>query len=290
MSDPAKYTVGWICALPVEYVAAQEFLDEEHEKPSFVSPNDTNDYTLGKVSEHNVVIAVLPDNEYGTASAANVAANLLNSFHNIRIGLMVGIAGGVPSERRDIRLGDVVVSAPRGGVGGVFQYNFGKSTQGKAFQHTRFLNQPPPALRTAITGIQAQYRRKGHQLQEHTKYILDKNHRLRYKYERPPVSTDRLFKAKVKHDLECRSTSYTDDTTKLIIRAERADYEDDPIIHYSLIASSNQLIKDALIRDRLATERDILYFETEASRLINTFPYLVIRGICDYSDSHKNDR
>lgn len=120
MSDPAGYTVGWICALLVEYNAAQEFLDEEHEKPSFVSPNDDNDYTLGKMGEHNVVIAVLPDGEYGTASAANVATNMLNSFHNIRIGFMVGVGGGVPSKSHDIRLGDIVVSAPRDGAGRVF--------------------------------------------------------------------------------------------------------------------------------------------------------------------------
>ncbi|KAJ5656158.1 hypothetical protein N7507_008108 [Penicillium longicatenatum] len=164
MSDPASYTVGWICALPVEYVAAQEFLDEEHKNPRSLSRNDTNDYTLGKIGEHNVVIAVIPDGEYGTASAANVATNMLNSFHNIRIGLMVGIGGGVPSESHDIRLGDIVVSAPRGSEGGVFQYDFGKSIQGQTFQQTRFLNQPPTILRTAVSGIQAQYKRKGHKL------------------------------------------------------------------------------------------------------------------------------
>lgn len=129
MSDPANYTIGWICALQVEYVTAQVFLDEEHERPSIVSLNDTNDYTLGKISGHNVVIAVLLDGEYSTASAANVATNMLNTFYNIRIGLMVGIGGGVPSESYDIRLGDMVVSAPRAGEGGVFQYDFGKSIQ-----------------------------------------------------------------------------------------------------------------------------------------------------------------
>ena len=134
MSDPASYTVGWICALRVEYVAAQVFLDEEHERPSFVPPNDTNDYALGKIAEHNVVIAVLPDGDYGTSSAANVATNMLSTFLNVRIGLMVGIGGGVPSGNHDIRLGDVVVSAPRGGEGGVFRYDFGKSVQGQSFQ------------------------------------------------------------------------------------------------------------------------------------------------------------
>ncbi len=65
MSNPSDYTVGWICAISTEYVAAQAFLDERHEGPEHVSRNDNNDYTLGKFGRHNVVIAVLPDGEYG---------------------------------------------------------------------------------------------------------------------------------------------------------------------------------------------------------------------------------
>jgi nucleoside phosphorylase len=286
MSDPARYTVGWICALPVEYVAAQEFLDEEHEKPSFVSPNDNNDYTLGKIHEHNVVIAVLPDGEYGTASAANIATNMLNTFHNVRIGLMVGIGGGVPSKKHDVRLGDVVVSTPRAGEGGVFQYDFGKSIQGQEFQHTRFLNQPPTILRTAITGIQAQYKREVYRLGETINSILEKNRRLRRIYERPAPITDRLFQPAVIHKSDCGAASYIN--TNLVIRPKRSEDDDNPAIHYSLIASANQLMKNTLTQDRLAAEKDVLYFEIEAAGLVNTFPYLVIRGIYNYSDSHKN--
>jgi hypothetical protein len=47
-------------------------------------------------------------------------------------------------------------------------------------------------------------------------------------------------------------------------------------------------MKDALLRDMLAAEKDILCFEMEVAGLMNMFPCLVIRGICDYSDSHKN--
>lgn len=288
MSDPANYVVGWICAIATEYVAAQEFLDEEHEGPTFVSPNDTNVYTLGRMGEHNVVIAVLPDGEYGTDTAASVATNMLNSFPNVRIGLMVGIGGGVPSTKHDVRLGDVVVSAPRDGNGGVFQYDFGKSIQGQGFQHTRFLNQPPTSLRTAMTAIQAQYRRKGHQLEEAVNSILEKNVRLRRGYERPPRGTDRLFKAEVIHDLRGCAAFCAEEPSNLVPRHERTEFEDNPAIHYGLIASANQLMKDALIRDSLAAEKDVMCFEMEAAGLMNHFPCLVIRGICDYSDSHKN--
>jgi len=47
-------------------------------------------------------------------------------------------------------------------------------------------------------------------------------------------------------------------------------------------------MKDAVVRDTLAKEKGVLCFEMEAAGLMNHFPCLVIRGICDYSDSHKN--
>jgi nucleoside phosphorylase len=60
------------------------------------------------------------------------------------------------------------------------------------------------------------------------------------------------------------------------------------MVHYGLIASGNQLMKDALYRDGLAEKWKVLCFEMEAAGLMNDFPCLVVRGICDYSDSHKN--
>ncbi|KAL4940220.1 hypothetical protein BDV06DRAFT_213639 [Aspergillus oleicola] len=231
------YTVGWICAIVTEYVAAQEFLDEEHEAPDFVSPGDTNDYTLGKIGKYNVVIAVLPDGENGIAPAATVATNMQNSFPNVRIGLLVGIGGSVPSERHDIRLGNVVVSAPRDGKGGVFQYDFGKTMQ---------------------------------------------------EYGRPPGNTDTLFRAEVSHNLKGCAGFCASNLSNIIQRRARTTNEQNPAIYHGLIASANQVMKDVLVRDQLAAENDILCFEMEAAGLMNQFPCLVIRGICDYADSHKN--
>jgi nucleoside phosphorylase len=286
MSNPNDYTVGWICAITTEYVAAQEFLDEEHEGPEYVSPNDTNHYTLGKIGKHNVVIAVLPDNEYGKSSAASVARDMLHSFPNVRIGLMVGIAGGAPG-KHDIRLGDIVVSSAGNGKGGVFGYDFGKAIQGRDFQETGLLNQPPTLLRTTVSGLKARYERKGHQLAETTNMILEKNPRLRGKYKQPETGADRLFKSEVTHDLSCAAIC-SDDVSNLVLRPERTEDKDNPAIHYGLIASADRLMKDASARDRLSEEKEVLCFEMEAAGLMNHFPCLVIRGICDYSDSHKN--
>jgi nucleoside phosphorylase len=291
MSNPDNYTVGWICAITTEYVAAQSFLDEEHERPESVSTNDNNDYTLGKVGKHNVVIAVLPEGEYGISSAAAVARDMLHSFSNVRIGLIVGIGGGAPNQKHDIRLGDIVVSAPRDGKGGVFQYDFGKTIQDQSFRSTGFLNQPPALLRAAVNGLKAQYERKGHRLEESINSILEDNRRMRQKYKRPDRSSDRLYRPGVIHPPEDEAGCATvcgDDPSRLILRPERTEDDNNPAVYYGLIASANQLIKDATIRDRLAAKKDVLCFEMEAAGLINHFPYLVIRGICDYSDSHKN--
>ena len=62
----------------------------------------------------------------------------------------------------------------------------------------------------------------------------------------------------------------------------------DPVIHYGLIASGNQVIKHGGTRDKLGRELGILCFEMEAAGLMDNFPCPVIRGICDYADSHKN--
>ncbi|KAF8867423.1 purine and uridine phosphorylase [Acephala macrosclerotiorum] len=292
MRPRIHYTIGWICAISTEYVAAQAFLDEERDGPEYVSPNDNNNYTLGKVRRHNVVIAVLPDGEYGTASTAIVARDMCHSFPNIRINLMVGIGGGAPSPKHDIRLGDIVVSAPRDGKGGVFQYDFGKTIQGQSFMTIGFLNQPPTSLRAAMNGLKAQYESEGHQLEAAINSVLEKNVRLQRKYKRPGPSNDRLYQSEIthppNHEISC-AIACGDDPSKLILRPERSKDEDNPVIHYGLVASANQLMKDALVRDRLAAENDVLCFETEAAGLMNHFPCLVIRGICDYSDSHKNE-
>ncbi|EQB52672.1 hypothetical protein CGLO_07683 [Colletotrichum gloeosporioides Cg-14] len=288
-----QYTVGWICAIKPEFVAAQEFLDEEHDAEGIsAAVHDNNSYAFGRIGQHNVVIAVLPDGEYGTSSAATVARDMVHSFPNIRIGLMVGIGGGAPSSKNDVRLGDIVVSAPRGGNSGVFEYDFGKTIQEQAFQHTRHLDQPPNVVRTAVTNLQAQYERKGHNIQDAVTDITGKNKRLR-KYRRPDPSTDVLYQSKYLHNSgagDCTAGCGTD-SDNIVLRKERDEDEgdDDPTVHYGLIASANQLMKDATVRDRLAAEKGVLCFEMEAAGLMNHFPCLVVRGICDYSDTHKND-
>jgi nucleoside phosphorylase len=290
MSDPQNYSVGWVCAISTESVAAQAFFDEKHDPPAEVAQHDNNSYALGRMGNHNVVIAVLPDGEYGLVSAASVAKDMLHTFPNIRIGLMVGIGGGAPTQRHDVRLGDVVVSSPRDGKGGVIQYDFGKSIQDQRFLETGFLNQPPTVLRSAVAALRTGYEADGHRLEDDIRGVLQKRPRLRKKYSRPPADSDRLYIPDHSHqgtDELCHQVC-GDASSTLVWRDPRDEEDDDPVIHYGIIASANQLMKDARTRDTLAAEKDVLCFEMEAAGLMNHFPCLVIRGICDYADTHKN--
>ncbi|KAH7191058.1 hypothetical protein BKA60DRAFT_471760 [Fusarium oxysporum] len=71
MANPQDYTVSWICALTTEFVAAQAFLDEEHEGTREVTQNDINNYALGRIGNHNIVIAVLPSADFNSSKSSS---------------------------------------------------------------------------------------------------------------------------------------------------------------------------------------------------------------------------
>lgn len=120
--DSSAYTVGWVCAIREEVTASRALLDEEYERPP-KQPNDDNNYIVGRMEKHNVVIAFPGAGSYGADAISHTAAHMVRSFRSIRFGLMVGIGGGAPSAPdtanplNDIRLGDVVVSEPKGNHG-----------------------------------------------------------------------------------------------------------------------------------------------------------------------------
>ncbi|KAI8294629.1 hypothetical protein K4K56_001810 [Colletotrichum sp. SAR 10_98] len=154
----SNFTIGWVCALPIELAAAEEMLDEEFaELPS--QPTDSNIYSFGRIKDHNVVMACLPAGQMGTNSAATVASQMKSSFPSLRFGVLVGIGGGVPNidHNIDIRLGDVVISQPMGQHGGVIQYDFGKTGPGGRITRTGSLNAPPQILLSALSKLRAKH-------------------------------------------------------------------------------------------------------------------------------------
>jgi nucleoside phosphorylase len=280
------YKVGWICALPVEMAAAVAMLDEHHDKlPQ--SSADHNTYQLGRIGSHNVAVACLPAGSTGTTSAAVVASQMLSTFTSIRFGLMVGIGGGAPNSDRDIRLGDVVVSQPHGSSGGVLQYDFGRTVQGGQFVRTGLLNRPPGVLLTAVASLQARHMLEEAKFPEYLSAIASKYPKLGATVVYQGRDNDQLFGAEYDHR-EGNATCEGCDVGRLVHRPERGGTE--PAVYYGVIASGNQVMGHGSTRERLREELDVLCFEMEAAGLMDNFPCLVIRGICDYADTHKNKR
>jgi nucleoside phosphorylase len=282
---PDEYRVGIICALATEKTAVEGMLDEKYPKLSRQS-GDANDYTFGRIGEHGVVIVCLPAGIIGTNGAAVVATNMMRSFP-IGIGLMVGIAAGVWSEEKDIRLGDVIVSQPDGMHGGVVQWDLGKS-EADGFKRTGMLNKPPLHLLNAVEGLKAWHRGKGNTLHMHLEQMLKENPTMREEenFVHQGRDNDVLFDAAYPH--EGGRTCAKCAQSRIVQRDERAN--DRPRIHYGTLASGNEVIKDGRTRDRIAEREGVIAFEMEAAGLMDSFPCLVIRGICDYADSHKNKR
>lgn len=375
LSTHRMYTIGWIAALDKELTAALAMLDETHQQPEDFDQNnkDTNNYSWGRIGGHNVVIASLGAGTYGLVSAATTANYMATSLPHLRFGLMVGIGAGVPAVKKnndhsevdsakDIRLGDVVVSQPINGHGGVIQYDLGKQKENE-FKRVGALAPPPRVLLTALNTLKANQRLEGpkvpailaNAIQRRPKlgetrrndsaFIHQGTHNDRLfestsahipsddsRTSITPIAVSRLFGTRacqglqlawawiwylisffftsspdVRRDatkqqlvqantcevLMCQATN----ETKSCPRCEKEVYRpsrptQDPEVHYGTIASGNLVIKDGTFRDQLSErlETEVYCYEMEAAALMNDFPCLVIRGICDYADSHKNDR
>ncbi|KAE8551634.1 hypothetical protein EYB25_005524 [Talaromyces marneffei] len=282
---PESYTVGWICAIPCELTAARELLDACHEQLESQAKHDENNYILGRMGKHNVAIACLP--EYGTNRAAIAAKSMQSTFPNLRFGVLVGVGGGVPSAQNDIRLGDIAVSLPSGQDGGVIQYDLGRR-EVDGFHRRGTLNKPPTLLRTAITNLRA-IRKLPQEISNLVNEVFGGDEDSEEEWTYPSNSKDILFKPAHKHvnkNPDCDAC--VRDPTGIVTWDPRRGTN--PRIHYGNIGSGNAVIKDALERDFLAGRDSILCFEMEAAGLMDDFPCVVIRGICDYADSHKNKK
>ncbi|KAK6507601.1 hypothetical protein TWF481_006028 [Arthrobotrys musiformis] len=287
------YTIMWLCALSVEFAAARRMLDEVH--PRIESSDKTIAYLLGRIGGHNVVIASLPKGRTGSIPAATVAGRIKTEFPAIRDCLLVGVGGGVPGGQVDIRLGDVVVSTPNGGYGGVVQYDSGKIYPGGQFRRTAYLNAPSDTLLSTVSLLETNYLLGMSKLLENASR-LDRS----LPFSRKEAGPDYLFQADYPH-LDLEGTDIPSGTIitcgkrgicsedKIVAREPR-EPKDQVLVHHGTIISGNMVIKDAKTRDEISTRIDpdgVLCFEMEAAGLMNIVSCLVIRGICDYADSHK---
>lgn len=129
----------------------------------------------------------------------------------------------------------------------------------------------------------------------------------------PSVLYDTLFEASYRHKhyqqqsaiecicIECCSTydpvceqALKSDCKKIgcaghLVQRHRlnADYSV-PFIHIGTIASASSVMKSGEHRDQLAEKEGVIAFEMEGAGVWDILPCVIIKGICDYADSHKN--
>ncbi|KXJ86888.1 hypothetical protein Micbo1qcDRAFT_125469, partial [Microdochium bolleyi] len=266
--------IGILCALTEELKAVRILFDSAYNDP--VVEGDDSCYVSGSFGGYNVIASCIG---YGPMRASNAFANLTRSFPRLAFCLMVGIGGGIPSETCDVRLGDVVVGTPSGHGSGIVQYDTGKARNGSIEETRLHFLQSPRSLIAVINRLRSAPFPPQGPLDSDITRIVEQN----------PASCDPGECRDILHRAGPTSNSCgeTDDCCQIVSRPRRPSTS--PVIHYGTIASGSLLIKDAAVRDGIGKRFGAICVEMEAAGLEGQTPCLVIRGICDYADAHKND-
>jgi nucleoside phosphorylase len=265
------YVIGWICALELEYAAAQLCLDETYPLPLELSAVH-NDYTVGRTGHHHVVIAVPHHGPtLGKSSASTCFKELLSSFPNIRLVLSVGIGGGVPRNKDKIRLGDITVSAPFEDQGSIFQFDYESFCNSERLEITGIHDPPSRALRRGLSKIHPSFGET--HLAEELKSIVDLHPDTRQRYRRPDNTTNACHEGP--SPIIQQSPLSGDNPSRVGI-------------HYGIIASASRQVDEASFRDFLSAKHDVLCFDSGAAGLMLHVPLLIVRGISDYSGEENN--
>jgi nucleoside phosphorylase len=331
LSAPAgrhNFEIAIICALPLEASAVEALFDKFWEDDGIKygkAKGDPNAYTTGVIGEQNVVLAHMP--HMGKISAAGVAASLSLSFTGIKLALIVGICGGVPSGhdgKKEILLGDVIISEA------LVQYDFGRQNT-DVFERKDTLEdnlgRADIAIRSMLRKLQTDRgcQRIKDQTIQYLAGLTQKVKDARY----PGPKADILFEPSYRHihrndDAVClictgntlRAHEVCEDALhmscyelgcdpsrrmkrrRLSILGNVPDTEDAedtqngevhrPQIHIGRMGSGDTVMKSGEHRDWIARRDKVIAFEMEGAGVWDYFPSLVIKGVCDYADSHKN--
>lgn len=205
-SPPASqddFEIATTCALPLEANAVAALFDSRWDSRIYRrAPGDTNTYSTGVISHHNVVLVHLPN--MGKVAAARAAAFLRTSYGGIRLALVVGICGGIPSGESSsdkMVLGDVVIS------NGIVQYDFGRQFPHGFIRKTDIwdsLPRPPLAVRAFLARLQTNDTRSVLQGQM-LDYLYVLRQSLGSKARYPGVNEDWLFNSTYRHKHQASS-------------------------------------------------------------------------------------
>ncbi|KAF3920772.1 hypothetical protein ABW20_dc0104134 [Dactylellina cionopaga] len=305
--DQRDFEIAIICALPLEASVFGALFDKQYDDKRYnKAPGDLNAYSMGVIGCHNVVLVHMP--RMGKVAAATAATSLRASFQGIQLALVVGICGGVPLRTRrgeDILLGDVVISK------GLVQYDFGRQLPNNNFlrKDTLLDNLPRPGPKMSATLAKLETKKELSLLQAKTsEYLEALQLELKEMATYPGVTEDKLFKSTYQHKhRECSECAICLDDSGVIcdeavtvsceelrcdeqelVSRTRLSQPYNPIIHFGSIASGDTVMKSGEDRDCISTRDDIVAFEMEGAGVWEIFPSVIIKGVCDYADSHKN--
>jgi nucleoside phosphorylase len=313
-ADRKSFRVAIVCALPREADAVtllfDQFWDDERDLYGRAD-GDTNTYITGRIGEHDIVLAVLPS--MGTSSAAAATASLRSSYTNVKLAILVGICGGVPRiSGFDVFLGDVIVSKA------IIQYDYGRQYPGHFDVRNIVedsLGRANKDIRSLLVVFETELMRERLQTEasKHLKHLQEAARKKprRANYQCPGMKEDKLYPPEYTHrhqkgcsvcaggtDVFCEIASKAScieagcDPATLVTRERFEDFigsEDfSPKIFIGRIGSGNTVMKSGKDRDRIAAAYDLAAFEMEGAGVWDEVPCIVVKGICDYADSHKN--
>ncbi|RSM13510.1 hypothetical protein CDV31_005808 [Fusarium ambrosium] len=321
-----EFEIAIICALPLEYDAVSytfdEFWDQDGDQYGRAR-NDPNTYTTGRIGSSNVVLALL--SRMGKTSAASAAASISMSYSGLRMALLVGICGAAPRNgENEILLGDVVISSS------VIEYDFGRQYPDKFIRKDTLQDshgRPNKDIRSLLVTLETD--RGLDRLEQGTVSFLRElqaavsrtKHRGKYGY--PGTLEDTLFETSHRHkhhgspncacrdcfndsdpvcekainspcvNLGCNNGPVVDrERLRAKQRAERdgESTAQHPTVHIGLVASGDKVMKSAAERDRLSKEEGVIAFDMEGAGVWEELPCIIVKGVCDYADSHKNKK
>ncbi|KHN99693.1 Tetratricopeptide-like helical [Metarhizium album ARSEF 1941] len=318
------FKIAIICALPLEYNAVallfDEFWDGNGDRFGRAASDD-NTYKTGRIGQHSVVLALLPG--MGKVNAAAAAASMRSSYVALRLVLLVGICGGAPRCNKDeILLGDVIISKT------VIQYDFGRQLPDGFVRKDKpqdDLRKPNKDILAFLATFETDLGRDN--LEKKTaKFLRQLQGRAgiyQTKYKYPGTAEDKLFDSGYRHkhhtssacicsnckestdpvcagalasacdDLGCDET-YLVKRARLDARQQLEQGENNkaqgPVIYIGTVASGDTVMKSGQDRDRIVEKEGVIAFEMEGAGAWEEVPCIVVKGVCDYADCHKNKK
>ncbi|KAL9050606.1 MAG: hypothetical protein Q9162_006528 [Coniocarpon cinnabarinum] len=270
-TEPAAYTVGWMCCLDSEWEAARACFDEEHETPIPIPTDDDNSYMFGTISGlHVVVVRPLPD-LYGKVSWSSAAADMRRSFTSVKVTFLVCPATTSLSKENDIHSGDVIACGPsldRRSSGLDKLYSHMQATYGLRDKIASVL---PRIVQMSINLLQPEETSNIGSLSEDIGAILSRH---------PELETQHRQQART-HEVTATADDEVEDVTRRLSTTALAE----PSIHFGLVTSFKEPAREMNVNDESKKEHAKLHIQSGAAEAMEDQQCILVCGVCDYEGS-----